>query len=226
MTRFIPFPPRPPAGVLHGLHELQECMMCRGRTCSRMTSSNSRSPSPPSLSHSFPLRVMLRKSASVMCSLGWNGCGTGTSERAGNVYLVCFNGVSWPVFAALLFFVTLPICHSNDHKAPLTSFVMLMTKLVRGEVLQHIAHGNSSSSSVTGEENAKIALISPICPSIQRANYASNSRQHQQERLTSFLMAAQNSWLVSPPDPLLSSTCQCGGTRPPEVRFLCNFRFE
>ena len=44
-------------------------------TCSRITRSNSGRPNPPSPSHSFPLSVILRKSASVMCSLGWNGCG-------------------------------------------------------------------------------------------------------------------------------------------------------
>ena len=54
-----------------------------------------------------------------------------------------------------------------------------------------------------------LALISQIRTSTQRANSAFNNRGQQQERLTSFFMAAQNSWLVSPPDPLLSSTCQC-----------------
>jgi hypothetical protein len=32
--------------------------------------------------------------------------------------------------------------------------------------------------------------------------------QSKHARRTSFFMAAQNSWLVSPPDPLLSSTCR------------------
>jgi hypothetical protein len=41
-----------------------------------MTRSNSLSPRPPSESHSCPLCVILRKSSSVMCSFGWNGCST------------------------------------------------------------------------------------------------------------------------------------------------------
>ena len=44
--------------------------------CSRMTRSNSAGPMPPAPSQSWPLRVMVLKSASVMCSFGWNGCPT------------------------------------------------------------------------------------------------------------------------------------------------------